>query len=463
MYNELNVAMGYLKQGWEESYNTNYADVVCSTQVESQIAINSDSKELVANLLSRIGVYDETRKRTTLIIETPPVLDLYKAQSILGEFYDMIPRPQDRIVQCMRNVIVEADIVTGADDFYKALFGRYGVKISGGLKFTKAIGKLKGYVHAERHSRFDVYMEELSKCLYPKPTKREVHISWGYADFLRMSYGNSWGSCHGLDGGCYHAGTTSLAMDKVSFLLYEENNDEKLKWRMLCHVDESRDGKLRIAMNKIYGGLPREEADKIMESLAETLGKLLECETDTGKYEWRPKYKSFDYMGYRDFEYDACRIINLNTPFAFPDDTFGVGVASLCISCGYQVSDSNKLLCDDCVDSPVECYCCGDRIADHESQYEINGHIYCGNCVYVCSACGELMLENDAVYTASGSTICPTCYHDDYGYCPDCCEIYPLSEMSVFKGELYCESCHDYKVEQFGDDTTDDEDEGVSL
>jgi hypothetical protein len=103
-----------------------------------------------------------------------------------------------------------------------------GAKVSVGAKYTRAIRQLCGAIGLTKCDDFEKQFATLSDAFSDGKVKRRYCLSINPLDFLLMSNGNSWSSCHFLEYGssnkCYQAGTMSYPMDKVTMILFTIDN-----------------------------------------------------------------------------------------------------------------------------------------------------------------------------------------------------------------------------------------------
>lgn len=113
---------------------------------------------------------------------------------------------------------------------FKETAERYimGAKVSVGAKYTRAIRQLCGAVGLTKCDDFEKQFATLSDAFSDGKVKRRYCLSINPLDFLLMSNGNSWSSCHFLEYGnsnkCYQAGTMSYPMDKVTMIFFTVDN-----------------------------------------------------------------------------------------------------------------------------------------------------------------------------------------------------------------------------------------------
>lgn len=110
----------------------------------------------------------------------------------------------------------------------QSALGRCGAKVSIGAKFTRAIRQLCVVEGIDKTEDFEKWFAALSDEFSDITVKRRYCLSINPIDFLLMSNGNSWSSCHFLQYGnsnkCYQAGTMSYPMDMVTMIFFTIDN-----------------------------------------------------------------------------------------------------------------------------------------------------------------------------------------------------------------------------------------------
>jgi len=75
-----------------------------------------------------------------------------------------------------------------------------------------------------------------------------------------------------------------------------------------------------------------------------------------------------------------------------------------------------------------KCRNCGYQEIRKEDYYEIDGHLYCGNCFCYCACCSEPHPVSVSFYTVTGNgqsdsreySVCDKCLHNEYLICKVC-------------------------------------------
>ena len=261
----------------------------------------------------------------------------------------------------------------------------------------------------------------------PLTIKRWTIISANFLDYLTMSFGNGWQSCHTIDktnkrgidsahnySGMYCSGTLSYALDGNSIIMYTV--DEKYKgkefWsqpkinRCMFHIGEDKIVQGRLYPDGRDGGDDslsaqfRNIMQKVIADCAKeaNLWKLVKgtdaCDRVVNSY--GTHYK--DYLHYEDctVSYLKRNGIKKNTKM------IPVGHRPICPCCGEEHYTEDQLTCPDCRENRT-CYHCGSVINEDDRIYdEDSDHYFC---------CEECANEYGAYYCENVEA-----YHSDYVY-----------------------------------------------
>ena len=103
-------------------------------------------------------------------------------------------------------------------------------KIRNNMKASKAIGKICNVLEWDKMPDYNKEYAKVCDALNPIKVLRHTCISLNPIDFLLMSNGNSWRSCHtinthGYSAGCYSSGTISYMLDACSFVFYTVDSE----------------------------------------------------------------------------------------------------------------------------------------------------------------------------------------------------------------------------------------------
>ena len=101
------------------------------------------------------------------------------------------------------------------------------MRVHTGQKSSRVVNKLLCKFHFDKSPNYNREFAKLADSMNPFDVKRISVLSVNIIDFLLMSNGNSWSSCHTIVnnsgsnyGGCYMGGTLSYANDGESMIFY---------------------------------------------------------------------------------------------------------------------------------------------------------------------------------------------------------------------------------------------------
>ena len=349
-------------------------------------------------------------------------------------------------------------------------------KIRNNMKASKAIGKICREEGWDKLDGFNQMYATLCNALSPLKIKRHTVISVNPIDFLLMSNGNSWNSCHDIgymDGcydtepGCYSSGTISYMLDEHSFIFYtvdaaydgnEIERQPKIQRQVFGYNDEV------LAQLRLYPQDNDYNAEQVYTDIREIVQKVIaDC---LGKSNlWIKSTKNV-----RDI------IRKGDNATCYPDWVSGnpgskhcsistlkerengkeyrqiiFGAQPICIECGgYNYIKENISCCS----SGYYCEHCGERL--HEDDVCWGGYWedtpYCSDCVTYCEDCNRYYL-NDEVEEIDGYYVCDDCLRNgDYYSCENCGEIHHVDSLTYTEdGNYYCRYCADeytFKCEQ---------------
>lgn len=347
-------------------------------------------------------------------------------------------------------------------DFLNTLNENY--KLRTNMKASKAIGKICREEGWDKLPEYNQRYAALCDCLNPIKVKRHTCISLNPIDFLLMSNGTSWESCHYIgdadDAGCYSSGTISYMLDEHSFVFYtvdaEYNGNQierqpKIQREMFGYNDEVI-AQLRLypqsndcGAEQIYDDI-RAIVQQVIADCLEKPNLWVKSKNDTREViehgrgatcypDWRSGNPGAEH----------CSISTLKERAngkEFRRITFGA--EPICISCGNRHSYEGNISC--CEEDVHYCDICGERLRGDEvcwggSWEDIP---YCEDCCTYCEDCGHYY-PNDEVHEIDGSYVCENCLDNgDYYTCDACGEIHYCDNMRHTEDDYcYCEDCLD--------------------
>lgn len=332
-----------------------------------------------------------------------------------------------------------------------------------GQKTSRVINKFLAYIGISKHPEYNREFAKYADALNPLKITRHTILSVNPLDYLTMSFGNSWASCHTIDKqnkrempnsyqGMYSSGTISYMLDSPSMVFYTVDasydgndfwNEPKIN-RQMYHWGEDK-----LIQGRLY---PQDNdgcstgytafraiVQKIMSEIFDfpnfwTVSKGI---SEAGRYIYS------EGTHYRDYNhFDNC---TLSRPKGNDNDNnITVGHAPICIECGYEHDCEDNI---SCCHNGIKCANCGEYVDEDDVIY-IDGEPYCRDCVFYCDDCGEYYVgEGTYVHNSRGYEVCvcEDCRDEYYEYCAECGEYHPREYMNYIEsqGEYVCNGCCD--------------------
>ena len=372
-----------------------------------------------------------------------------------------------------------------------------------GQKTSRVVNKICQYLGLDKVDGYNREFAKYADSLSPMIIKRHTILSINPLDYLTMSFGNSWASCHTIDtnnkrgipnaySGCYSSGTISYMLDKTSMVLYtvdasydgDEYWDQPKINRQMFHYGEEK-----LVQSRLY---PQDnDGDdsayvpyrNIVQSIMATIFEFPNLWTlKKGRME-ASHYITSNGTNYPDYHhFNNCTISRIKGSENIK--SIVVGEKPICVRCGerHWESDSidhcgNKRICEHCgeeideedviwIDDEPYCrdcahYCeyCEEYHLDHETYIEGYGYV-CDSCLenhfIYCECCESYVWHDRANYVdCEDRYVCNNCLDEYYTYCEDCGEYFPNEDVREYDGYLMlCEDCYNERV---ANDTEDEE------
>lgn len=360
------------------------------------------------------------------------------------------------------------DFVNFINSNYPELYEQLKPKV--GQKSSRFLNKFFKFCGIDKVEGYNKFFAEIADSLNAlKATKISV-LSVNFLDFMTMSNGNSWSSCHSLINqngyhGEYRAGCAGYANDAVTMLYYtvdkDYNGTEYYKQRKItrqvffydeytlvqerlypkCH--DGDDATADTSLVKQYRDLV-EHIIAICEdkpNLWESANHVIVSDGDTAIF----MYKDWDcYTNWKVKlkDSDGCNKIR-------------VGKNCYCFSTGEErkwesdFANVSSLYCR-FVEYRKVCPHCGREFDRSQEGRSIDGEYYCGDCVRYCQYhdCYEVIENMPVVSGDNHFYVCSRGY--DYYMrtgriyiCDDCGRSYPITSGSfrIIDGRVLCGSC----------------------
>ena len=380
-------------------------------------------------------------------------------------------------------------------------------------KFCAAVGmdtirdvRMDPVTGRERDYGFNKQIAMLGDAVNPMTMHRYTVLSANPIDYLTMSFGNSWASCHTIDkenrrrdkngsktyGGCYSSGTLSYMLDGASLIYYqvdasEENKDLEFKDKMCREVFCLGHDKMIQSRLYPYGrdSEGTSEAKSLQTQIRECVEKIVSdmfhCNnlwtTAKGSDACHDVTRSCG-THYRDYiEYEDGVVCYLNTGNGKNTDRITIGHNPICPICGKEHEREDWITCGgdfDACDNGGDgrsvigyCEACGEPIYEGDDYIEdaSTGHLYCdSDCanrddVYYCNNTDDYRSEDVYYCDRTEEMFCDLAEERvevdghifmnadmasdaGYGYADDVEEWRSLDELH------YCEKCDRYVTEE---------------
>lgn len=334
-------------------------------------------------------------------------------------------------------------------------------KLRTNMKSSKAIGKICREENWDKLEGYNQRYAALCDCLNPLKVKRHTVISLNPLDYLLMSNGNSWNSCHDIgqsgDCGCYSSGTISYMLDEHSFIFYtvdasyDGNRIElepKIQRQVFGYNDEV------IVQSRLYPQSNDSGAKAVYDDIRAIVQKVIsDClEKPNMWIKSTNAIRSVVQHGtgatcYPDWVHQG-ELCSVSTHKEREDGKelrkIVFGAEPICITCGYRHEENECISCCD-NGNYYTCEDCGERI--HEDDvYWVGVSPYCTECVTYCEDCNEYVRNEDAV-EIDGVYVCNWCVeHSDYYECSECGDIHHIDCLNGIGDELLCEDCYAEKT-----------------
>ena len=342
------------------------------------------------------------------------------------DVYDMIFA--DLLCYCERTL--SEDLTNRINETLPNVHAHAGEKTS---RVTNRIFTYLGYnKHEEYNRRYAKYADALS----PVTIKRHTVLSINPLDYLTMSFGNSWASCHTIDkknkrnmpnaySGAYSSGTISYMLDPSSMVFYTVDSayNGTIYWdqpkinRQMFHWGEDKLVQSRLYPQDNDGDHSASKPYReIVQGIMSTIFDFPNLWTVSKGAEAASRYIDSDGTHYRDYcNFDTCTLSRIKD--RENEHWIYVGHDPICIECGYEHHEQESINC--CNSNAYICEDCGCEI-DADDVVAIDGHYYCRECCNWCAQCEEYHRGNETYIEEIDDYVCEGCLEWYYTWCEDC-------------------------------------------
>lgn len=352
------------------------------------------------------------------------------------------------------------------------------LRVHRGHKTTKIVGKFCRMYGLDKEKDYGSQYAKYCDAMNPLQVNRHTILSVNPIDYLTMSFGNTWASCHTIDKGnkrkrggrdyqgCYSSGTMSYMLDGVSTVFYtvkEDYNGQDFELEDKVSRNMFHFGEEKLIQGRIY---PFDQTDdnhscgnEIYKPYREIVQKIFaDClgvpnlwynkkgtgECDSVTYHEGTHYKDTS-------NYGNCNVSYLRktpTDTHFNNVKICIGHAPICVTCGREHDDSESI---SCCGRGERCVHCGEFISQDDidngfARYTPDG--WCcddDECAVYCEYHERYEArEDDHEYINGYGWICGDgVYYSSYvERCEECGELFMVDDgMYDVHGNFYCDTC----------------------
>lgn len=326
-----------------------------------------------------------------------------------------------------------------------------------GQKMSRVVNKLLSYIGYNKLPDYNREFAKYADALNPLQITRHTVVSVNPLDYLTMSFGNSWASCHTIDKqnkrgmpnsyeGMYSSGTVSYMLDKPSMVFYTVDasyngndfwNEPKIN-RQMFHWGQEKlvQGRLYPQDND-YNNSAYTPYREIVQNIISDLFGFPNLWTVSKGTDAADRYVISEGTHYKDYaNYDNC---TLSRPKGSENEQLiTVGHDPICIYCGCEHNVEENISC--CARG-ITCAHCGCVIDENEVIW-VDEEPYCGDCASWCDEC-ESYFVGEGTETRNHYCVCPECLEEEYVYCNGCNEYVRSGNASYVEseGDYFCDDC----------------------
>lgn len=284
---------------------------------------------------------------------------------------------------------------------------------------------------------YDKWFAELADTVSPHDETLVTVLSVHPCDYMNMSRGTGWHSCHNMGGGGWQAGCISYMLDDCSAVLYTVSAKNEIDYSLL-HTMEKINRQMymfndtgTLLASRLYPNY--EDGDKMRDFMRLTQDMVLRClGIESGTWNayklgnGTSTYNKYVTSGegarqYKDYTYNQ-----YHTTLLLLDGRehkpLVIGAKPVSLSAGIEFEgDAGDLFgqFEICAD-------CGKLIDKRSGKYTaIDGKFYCTDCAFTCPICGKPYFTKDVKNTDvhNGYRVCDTCWEANSKPCQFCGEV----------------------------------------
>ena len=245
------------------------------------------------------------------------------------------------------------------------------VKAVKGQKVSRIVNKVCCLLGIDKYEDYNKEFAKFSDAVNPLSIKRHTVLSCHPIDYLTMSFGNSWASCHTIDkhnkrdmpnaySGGYSGGTMSYMLDGSSVVFYTVDakytgNQLELEPKInrnMFHIGEDKIIQARVypKSNDDADGIYTKIRNIVQKVIADCMGKpnLWKLRKGTDECEEVTNTIGVHYRDYLSF--DSCNVsyLKLDDSGSVNTTKIKIGHNPICPCCGKTHNSEENIECYDC-------------------------------------------------------------------------------------------------------------------
>ena len=238
-------------------------------------------------------------------------------------------------------------------------------KFAPNLKTSRAFNRVCAHFGVDQLPKYNKLFAQYADMVSDSTRKMIFYMSLNPLDYLTMSFGNSWASCHTIDkanrrrmdngySGAYCGGTLSYMLDPSSFVTFvhshvpEDIVEEGKIYRNMFHYQNDM-----LIQGRIYpqGNDGQTDLYKTFRGFVQKeMSALLGVNNAWVKSSTSPSEVAISRGAhYRDYENFGTCNISYPKEKAFGNGWVNIGHDGVCVNCGETTTISDRLICRDCI------------------------------------------------------------------------------------------------------------------
>lgn len=237
-------------------------------------------------------------------------------------------------------------------------------KFASNLKTSRAFNRVCAHFEVDKLPQYNKLFAQYADMVSNTTRKMMFYMSLNPIDYLTMSFGNSWASCHTIDktnkrqmpnsySGAYCGGTLSYMLDPSSFVTFvhshvpEDIIEEGKIYRNMFHYQNDM-----LIQGRIYpqGNDGNTDLYKVFRGFVQKeMSTLLGIGSTWVKSSTRPSSVVYSQGAhYRDYENFSYCNVSYPKEKNLGDGCVSIGHYGICPNCGETITREDRLICYDC-------------------------------------------------------------------------------------------------------------------